>query len=86
MDLEMELTVWYTQHAFKNGLFGSKPRPSWSWPTVGEVCRATGMDEDELGEAVGGSVVIRNGKVGLARNPSLSTAGGSKLYNPNSGF
>lgn len=86
MDLESQLTAWYVDAAFKKGIFGTRPRSSWSWPTVEAVCNSTGMDEDELRASVGGNVVIRNGKVGLARNPKVRTVGGGDLYNPNSGF
>lgn len=81
MDLESELTVWYLEYAFKNGWFGRKPLAKWSWPTVADVCRVKGMDEDELRDSLESGIVIRNGKVGFARNPTI---GG--LHNPNSGF
>ena len=88
------LQMWYRLNAFDNGFFGLKPRKKWRWPTMDELCEKTGMDEDGVladieqmndicGEQV---VVIRNGKVGFARNPSNEDCLGRKIHNPYSGF
>ena len=88
------LQMWYRLNAFDNGFFGPKPRKKWRWPTMDELCEKTGMDEDGVladieqmndicGEQI---VVIRNGKVGFASNPSNKDGRGREIYNPNSGF
>lgn len=88
------LQTWYRLKAFDNGFFGPKPRKKWHWPTMEELCEETGMDEggvladieqinDVCGEQV---VVIRNGRIGFAENPTNKDSRGRETYNPNSGF